>query len=411
MNHSIAKRYVTLSQAIPLTNALLYAGEDTSLRRKVLLITADFKQASPDQGYLHRLRKVSSLVNSGFLHVLDTSFEEQSIMIVLQHKPGKPVIHELDTARWSFNRIVTLVADLGVSMLDAMEEQVSGYSVCADNLWLGDDDHLSVIQYWVDGLPQTQGALGLCTLMLQLFTGKAELPGPYEVLDTQLERVEMTNAAPKQKEALIKLVRRVCTGHASLSTLIFGLKDLPMLDSRASYPTALSTDLRRISASREAVPSRDDSDADSYNDTEEPAQGPRSNMKAIVVGSIATILLAGAFVIWLQRPSSHSDPVAATTPKMTETVQSPTPTPTKEPSPSPSASAAVKYARDGEEITMPNLVGMKLADAEKETLSSRLRYSYVMEANTDSQGKVFKQEPAAGSKVITGDSIKFWVGK
>ncbi|MNI10465.1 PASTA domain protein [compost metagenome] len=60
---------------------------------------------------------------------------------------------------------------------------------------------------------------------------------------------------------------------------------------------------------------------------------------------------------------------------------------------------------------MPNLVGLTQAEAERKSLASRLRYSFVIETNEQSPGEVFKQEPEAGSKIKTGEEIKFWISK
>jgi hypothetical protein len=415
MNHSNENRYVTLSQAHPLSNGFMYDGEDTSLRREVILITADYNKENPDDNYLRQLRKASTLVNNGFLHILDTIFKERSVMIVLQRKPGKPLIQELNKTHWPFSRVVSLVANLGVAMLDAMEEQINGYSVSADNLWLNEDDRLSVIHYWQDGQSQTQGALGLCGLMLQLFTASTEPLGPYELIDTHFERIEIPGATFEQKEALIKLVRRISSGHASLSTLVFGLKDLPTSESEQAshiisaiptiHPTALSrTRSRNITEVQPAGPA-----ANSHAEPE--VQATNSSNKKVIIGGSAALI--AALMIWILWPQSQSEVTVPTaTPEPSKSVQVSTPSPTPEPSPSPSPTTLeVRYAKDGEEIDMPNLYGMKQVDAEKEALASRLRYEYKLEANPATAGTVFKQEPEAGAKVMTGDTIKFWVSK
>ena len=54
-----------------------------------------------------------------------------------------------------------MIGDLGVSLLDAMEERITGFTVAPENLWLAaDHDKLSVINYWDNGDPRHQGLLG-----------------------------------------------------------------------------------------------------------------------------------------------------------------------------------------------------------------------------------------------------------
>ncbi|MDF2647501.1 MAG: hypothetical protein K0Q73_3306 [Paenibacillus sp.] len=410
MSHSTEKRYETRSQAIPLTKGLMYFGEDTSLRREVILINVPFDRASPDEHYLRKLRQASTLVNNGFHHILDTVFEEDSLMLVLQHKPGDPLSHKLHITDWPFEKVVTAVANLGVSMLDAMEEQISGYSVSADNLWLNENNRLSVIQYWEDGQPQTQGAIGLCGLMLQLFTGSTQIQSPYEPIDNHLERIAMTDATPEQQEKLIKLVKRVCLGEASLSTLIFGLRELP-----SSNPTIVERQYVQASTPALTVPATV-SHVRPFHTQEvipivlesQPVQASSTFNKKIIAGVSVTIL--AAILIWVWGPfSSNEAPPPQATNEPDQSLQPPTPSAT--PAPSPTPSQIVMQTRDGVEISMPTLIGMTQADAEQAALSSRLRYNYVLDFDSAPPGRVFKQEPAAGSKVITGDEIKFWISK
>ncbi|MDK8180015.1 Stk1 family PASTA domain-containing Ser/Thr kinase [Paenibacillus sp. UMB4589-SE434] len=60
--------------------------------------------------------------------------------------------------------------------------------------------------------------------------------------------------------------------------------------------------------------------------------------------------------------------------------------------------------------TAPNLVGLTQAEAEKAALAAGMKYSFAKEnAEGQEAGKVFKQEPAAGTAVKKGDRVTFYI--
>lgn len=62
--------------------------------------------------------------------------------------------------------------------------------------------------------------------------------------------------------------------------------------------------------------------------------------------------------------------------------------------------------------TAPNLVGLSLEEAEKQVLAAGLKYTFVKEnAEGHEAGKVFKQEPAAGTEVKKGGRITFYIAR
>ncbi|MDB5054202.1 MAG: hypothetical protein JWM44_2252 [Bacilli bacterium] len=413
MNLFIGKRYVAHSQILALSNGLLYNGEDTSLQREVLLYTTKNQQGASDDEYVCKLRKASTLAHDGFLHIFDTSFEEDSILIVLKYIQGKPLIHGLKQQIWTFPRIITLVADLGVSILDAMEEQITGFSVAAENLWLSEDERLSVINYWEDGEPQTIGAIGLCNLMIQLFSGLAEIQDPDEAFDTYLYRVGLHQASAEQKEALIKLVRRVYQGKASLSSLIFGLQDLSQANRstekeqpvNAPIPDAaalsrLQTQQRTATANViiESIPPESDFMVEETI--------PFYKKKPIIIASSLIVVILLIWVLWPPHKSERNPSITAT--DSSNPAQEATPQITAEPQQSTEAPVDGGQSQN---ITIPKLVGMTQSDAEKQALSFGLHYSFVIEANSEAKGIVFKQDPEPDTPGVKGDNIKFWVSK
>src|SRR5690349_21461692 len=139
MIQSMENRYVTRSQILALPTGSLYNGEDLALKREVTLYLID----NIEDNYIRKFKKASAFTHEGFQHILDTAIDEHALFIVLKHRSGKPLIKQLKQQIWTFKRIITLISDLGVAMLDGMEEQITGFSVGAENLWLGEDDRLS----------------------------------------------------------------------------------------------------------------------------------------------------------------------------------------------------------------------------------------------------------------------------
>jgi hypothetical protein len=387
MDKSIEKRYVPHSQIHSLNNGSINYGEDLFLHRKVMLYMAGFMEKQSMEAYTLKIRKTASFKNDGFLHILDTSFEERSVLIVLQYRPGKLLLGELNHPMWTFPYAIKLVADLGVSMLDAMEEQIIGYSIGVENLWLSEDERLSIINYWEEGETHTQGAIGLCRLLLQLLSGSTEIPGPFEAIHTYLERIHIPMATAEQKVALVTLIKRVCQGQASLSTLIFDLQ---------SFFVAKK-------ANEEAIPFYSTKAIENNSlDPKTVEKEPVRLFKWVGLGAFSLVL--AIFLIWFLWPSpKHNEHVSVPT-STDKPSLSPSPIKTLEPTSKP-------QSPDIQEVSIPNLIGLTQADAEKQALTAGLHYDYILEANQQTKGSVFKQNPVSGTKALKGDNITFWVSK
>jgi hypothetical protein len=412
MNRSMEERYVIRSQIPSLTQKLLYYGEDLSLKREVILYRiVNLPNESVDE-YISKFKKASSFVHPGFQHILDTSIEEHSIFIVLKHRSGKPILPQLKQQSWTFSRIISMISDLGVSMLDGMEAQITGYSVGVENLWLGDDNRLSIINYWEDGESKFTGPLGLCSLIIQLSSGSMQIPNPYIALDDYLLQIDRLQASTEQKSALIKLVRRAYHGQASLSSLVIGLQGLlhltqttEKMDSPVTnaIPTASrrQTQQATIPTNLEILPSESDYD----DEDEDEAKTPFYRRMGIVIPG----LIVAAFLMWVLWPTSQTPKNPSETDPANQ-VQTPAPQATTVP-PQATASPDRSQIGDGVDTTIPNLIGMTQADAENEAKASGLHYNYNLEINTAAKGTVFKQDPAPDTKAKKGDNVTFWVSK
>lgn len=402
MHNKMGTRYIPGTRIISLPQGTLHDGEDVFLTRKVLLYNIKLVPGQIGADYMRTLHHKAAFIHDGFQHILDTSVEEDSVTIILQAKPGSLFSRLINKKPWTFHQNIAMIADLGVSLLDALEERITGFSVAAENLWLDDHNKLTVINYWDEGDAQTQGAIGLCRLMLQLFSGTQPSTTPFEVIHTQLERTPIPSATPEQKAALIKLVKLICQGQASLSSFVFGLRSLQPSSFKEE---TLAASIQRPSRSQKAQEvAQEEEEMDEEEETEQTYTKSRLRKVGIGASAVLVVVIAG----WILWPSSEEKQPVVNTP-----VQTATPTPqSSSPSPTPIPTKSVGDTNEQPvEVEIPNLVGSTLADAEQQALALRIRYKYVIETSTSPNGTVFKQDPLPGTKGLQGDVVTFWVSK
>lgn len=407
MHKKIGTRYVPDTQIVALPHGTLYYGDDLFLTRKVLLYQIELNPGQIGEDYIRTLHHKAAFIHDGFQHILDTSVEEDSVTIILQAKPGSLFSNHVNKKEMSFHTIIAMIADLGVSLLDAMEERITGFTVGAENLWLDDHGKLSVINYWDKGDPQAQGAIGLCRLMIQLFTGAETITGAFEVMHTHLERATIPSATYEQKLALIKLIKLVCQGQASLSSLIFGLRSLPSSGQKQDVgPIHKQVPYQNPSKSQNHVVdvNENEDEVDEVAPAAEKRSQSLSALSKAGIGAIA-ILVVVLVTVWALWPSPKVEPVVVV-PIPTATPLAPTNTPV------PSTTKPLGDSnKKAEEVAIPNLVGLSQADAEAQALAAGLHYNFFIEANNQPKGTVIKQDPKSGTKGLQGDNVTFWVSK
>jgi hypothetical protein len=295
-----------------------------------------------------------------------------------------------------------------------MEEQITGFSVGVDNLWLSEDDRLSFINFWEDGIPQCSGPLGLCSLIIQLSSGSTQIPDPYKALDNYLLQFNLLQASDEQKSALIKLVRRAYHGQASLSSLVIGLQGLLHIKESIEAIASVTAPLPAVTPlSRATVPQQ----APALNNLEIlPPEDEEEELEEETIpfykrkSSLILGLFFAALVIWIIWPTSQhaKNPADSRPAPSTQSSISPTTIATGQPTPSDDKSVN----EPGQDTTVPNLVGMTLADAEVQAKKYGLHYKYWKEVTAETaSGTVFKQDLTADAKAVKGDTIIFWVSK
>ncbi|KRE75074.1 Stk1 family PASTA domain-containing Ser/Thr kinase [Paenibacillus sp. Soil750] len=395
MPDRIGTRYVPSTQIVSFPHGTLHYGDDVFLTRKVLLYRKALRHNQLGVDYISSLQDKAAFIHDGFHHMLDTSIAQDAVTIILQAKSGSLFAHTMFKRKWTYAAVVAIISDLGVSLLDAMEDKITGFSVRPDNLWLTDQNKLSVINYWEVDEHQEQGAVGLCRLMIQLLTGSETISDTFEVMHTSLERASIPSATTEQKLALIRLIKFICHGQSSLSSLVFGLRSLPPSVPNNSNNKSIKQDELISEETTEVLPTAQ---------YESHTRSTRS-AKLIALGSVSALVI-GIISVWYLWPE----------PKVVQTVViiSPTPTSTPIATVSPSATPNAKLTsmnEASEETEVPNLVGKTQADAEQLALAAGLHYNFVIETSTQAKGIVTRQEPKAGTKGLAGDNVTFWVSK
>ncbi|MGG1516169.1 PASTA domain-containing protein [Paenibacillus oryzisoli] len=421
-------RYVTREHIATLPHGTLQFGEDVYLNRTVLLYQITLPAGSRGVDYIQTLHHKAAFIHDGFHHILDTSVSEHAVNIVLQARNGSLLSSQIGQKRWTYQVVTAMISDLGVSLLDALEERITGFSVRADNLWLSESGKLSVLNYWDEEEMLDQGAIGLCRLMVSLLTRDATGSDAYEVLHTNLERAHIPSATTEQKAELVRLVKHICQSQASLSSLVFGLRNLPGVQQEESTAgAAMPATAAADSAPRRMVPvmpaqtaAGQDDDDDVEHRTivrglprrtaaQEPARSETPSRAGWKVGAVsAATFLVSAAVVWAVWPSASEKSDKTITPPPSATAATVVITPSTTPTPKASE-ASVK--QPGDKTIVPNLVGKMQAGAEEMALEAGLHYKYFLVDDAKPQGTVIRQDPQPGTDGFQGDNVIFWVSK
>jgi len=415
MNQSFGKRYITDQKIFDLPNGVLYSGEDLSLEREVILfMTKRFEGPIGDE-YIRRLKQASAFNHDGFQHILDTSFEGNQIIIALKPRLGRPLMASAGVS-FSLYQVVEQTAELGLAMLDALEERMNDFSVAADNLWLSENGHLSVINNWEAGNVRSIGARGLCNLIRQMIGGSLQLAeANEESLAAYFAQIEAPKGQKELLRGLINLLSRVYHGQASLPVLVFGLQELKKTHvSQAEILHKPIVTVQDVDNSKKTDTIKDlavqEAAAAKNLDDETPKAADKTSRKLWVILGIIWVILA-AVALWLTIKSHHNHGDLLTpSPSVAATLM---PTQSNVPMATIQNDGEANSIQNGNgtEVTVPDLTGMKQADAVKLVLSLGLHYVYFLAVDTHPAGTVFKQDIDPGTMVAQGDQIQFWVSK
>lgn len=440
----------------------MYEAFDRSLSRSVLLYEIAPERTTTDSR--ETVKRGASFTHDRFMHILDVGTEKGMPYAVFKACEGSPLVDELHRHRLRPQQLLTAVYELGKAMQDAAEEGMYGFSVCADNLWLGSGAAFMPIHYWDAADERRRGAAGLCHLLYQLAARTDELPDHADTADNRL-RIALRALPPETLEALLALYRRVFREKLSLTAFLLELhvhiqgaatkeaiRPAPAAQPQTekqpqqTQPQTVQQPVPRpqpqhIAAPR-SVPERKAerpapvqaaaspleetkkfqavAEPAASGDTEPEENGASADRRsiwkkiAIISGAaclFVIVFVGGLMLIFQVANPSESDRTAAkdTAPASPSTA-APTPAP-KQPDTGNAAADKTVQTVEAVPTTIPQLVGLSKADAEKRALASGLHYTFYIEKDNAAKDTVFKQEPKAGDPAVKGGSVTFWVSK
>lgn len=221
----IGNRYQLTYAIQTLLDGVLYAGKELSLQRDVIIYIFNKEKDGNTEDLQRIIGQVSHLNNTSFCHVLNAGVIDGHVYVVFTAYSGKPLIQSIQHQSFTSREILSKIYELGLSMHTAMEDNLYGYSVTGENLWLTNDNQLKIINYWTQAETEQTSSMGLCLLMYQLHSQSCVIPKTLESVQYQLLR-SFEDLTAKQQEALAALIRRVFRGDNSLLTFILGLRDI-----------------------------------------------------------------------------------------------------------------------------------------------------------------------------------------
>jgi hypothetical protein len=416
MENTEYKRY-TIEQCLQTQlSGKLYKGRDSVLHRDIMLYISEFtNNLSSADSIIQKIKKGSPLSSERYMHVLDIEVESESIMIILMPGMGRFLEDELESHTFTLREMLVLIRELGQSVEEAASLGIRGISLSAANIWIQEHNQPTLVNYWDSENKRWTGGSGLCHLLYQLIVRSKQIPDDWDVMNSRL-LAALQGVSAIKKEEISRWVQAAFQDKVALSVLLEGLNELiPPLHTEVKPvppiqpgppPVQRSVQQQRPIQQQQPIPKP----LLPKKEEETPIAIKKYwgfTKKKWVVGSvILCLLLVSELVIVhilrkpdpaLNQPNGDSPAVSQNKPPQSNT---PAPAPTT-PNPAPTPDI----------VLMPDLKGLTQKDAEQQALALGLHYQFFIEANEQSKGTVFKQEPAAKEKVPKGGNITFYIGK
>ncbi|MUG69735.1 MULTISPECIES: PASTA domain-containing protein [Paenibacillus] len=430
MEKTLRARYVLKKPVIPAKNGILFEGTDLSLRRDIVIFVSEQPNRDEQQAYMRLIQEVAHLNDTRFLHVLDVGFEDLSIYAVLKSFDGEPLLARLQRRGFTLADVVAMSFELSKGMLDALEKGIAGFSVMADNVWIGNDGHLKIINCWEKVKSDEQGARGLASLIYQLFMGTESIPSSLEQREQRL-RTALVATTDERKDALLVLLGRAWRGQHTLSSFIMQLGQLSgqaAPDGAAGMPDKEEEVRFAIKREHAAVPAKDElvrstvkdeivEEEEEVEEVEEAKSGGfwKKSLIGMALFTVAAVTAVGVFLLFMElgigRKSPDSQQTAAKSGQSSALPETPSAANPVPATPAEPQSSSEAQPGEGQAVTAPQLVGLSKEEAEKQALAAGLRYQFYLEKNPHSANTVFRQSPAPGTPLQKGDNVSFWVSK
>ncbi|MCY9510325.1 PASTA domain-containing protein [Paenibacillus larvae] len=433
MDIRIDDRYLLFKAIQPLEDGVLYNGQDLFLKRDVFLYLLDKKGEVDSKEFGQSFGQASRFTNEHFFHILNAGVTGSHIYVVFKAYNGNPLAKSIHQHTLRSLEILTAVFELGKSMQDAMEEQIYGFSVTADNIWLTEDKQLKIMNYWSGGEQGQTGSLGLSNLLYQLFTYSRAIPPDQETYESNILPT-LQGLRADQREALLATIRRVFRGEHSLSSFVLSLREILLVSVSVEQPTVpvfMEEPKKERPAQKydpkewEEVEVEDEEDEEEEYEAVPPVSKKQkgkpkrqfNTLKILFIILVFCVVFVLVFAFLLSNPFSKPNKTGfsstSSSASPTESVQ-PSAKPTNNGKANPASSATPKPTPANSQTaagTVPNLIGMTKQEAEKAAIAAGLRYKFVIEPSDQPDGTVFKQDPAPGTPAKKGDSVSFTVSK
>ncbi|PZE22119.1 PASTA domain-containing protein [Paenibacillus xerothermodurans] len=258
---SISNRYVLAESIARLNGGVLHKAQDLSLERTVLIYMLPYRGELTRKNYLVGLgNAVEKSAQAKFMQVLDAVFDDTHIYVILKHQGGQSLKHVIERNSFDFKDASSIIADFGETLSEANEERPIDFSLSAENLWLGDDRRVCVINWWDKVGGNRRLAKPLSILLYQLLTHNEKAPSDIQVFESQLQRVAR-DLDPAQRATAVNVLSNAYKERLPVVSFIQCLKDLrsglPLEADMDAVPAAQGTAAAAPMASRPAEPGTD----------------------------------------------------------------------------------------------------------------------------------------------------------
>ncbi|MCY9531723.1 MULTISPECIES: PASTA domain-containing protein [Paenibacillus] len=225
MSAYIGERYQLCKVILHLADGVLYEAIDLSLKRDVFIYLVENKGLDKAEQCKKAFGQISHFSNNRFFHMLNAGTSGSDFFVVFTSYNGMPLAKYIQHHALSANKTLSLLYEVGKAIQDALESNITNFSVSVDNLWITEDHQVLVMNYWSEAPTERCGTLGLCYLLYQLSTLHLNVPQYYEMYESRLAGA-LKELSPGQKEALLSLVQSVYLGEISQFSFMLTLREI-----------------------------------------------------------------------------------------------------------------------------------------------------------------------------------------
>lgn len=332
MSAYIGERYQLCKVILHLADGILYEAIDLSLKRDVFIYLVENKGLNKAEQCKKAFGQISHFSNNRFFHMLNAGTSGSDFFVVFTSYNGMPLAKYIQHHALSATKTLSLVYEVGKAVQDALESNITNFSVSVDNLWITEDHQVLVMNYWSTAATERCGTLGLCYLLYQLSTLHLNVPQYYEMYEARLAGA-LKELSPGQKEALLSLVQSVYLGESSSFSFMLTLREImdspniPVKTIGGIYtPPVPKVDPELLSMAEEET---EEEEAAPYEADGSENVGRKKMMLIIACAAVFICVLGGA-VMWANSLSKAND-VAVTDSVAESNNQSVTGNPATEP--------------------------------------------------------------------------------